>query len=125
MCYFNYYEYSSNTGIIKFVRDSGSSAACGYSSSTGIFTTQIPGLYYFAIHVVGGDSDTRVQILIDGKYGCEAWSPDVSGTHYQGTATCSVVRELKENQKVHVEVLTGRIGWSSSTQNIFQGFLVR
>ena len=46
MCYFNYYG-GYGTGIIKFVTDSGSSASCGYSSSTGIFTTQIPGLYYY------------------------------------------------------------------------------
>ena len=127
MCYFNYHHRTSSSGVIKFARDSGSSASCGYSQATGIFTTQIPGLYYFAIHVVGSNQNTRVQILIDGKFGCEAWSPDDSSNAYQGTATCSVVRELKVHQKVHVQVLMGAISYygSYTTQNIFQGFLVR
>ena len=126
MCYFNYYG-GYGTGIIKFLTDSGSSASCGYSSSTGIFMTQIPGLYYFAIHVVGWSSKMRIQILIDGKFGCKTWSPKISENSAQGTATCSVVRALKVNQKVHAEVLMGQTNYYSSysTQDIFQGFLVR
>ena len=85
-----------------------------------------PGLYFFAIHMVGYNQPTRVEIKIDGQYGCEAYSPFISGNAYAGTSTCSIIRELKANQRVHAEV-TGEIYYYSgfSKENLFQGFLIR
>ena len=110
---------------MSYHAEPGNTVECGFSRSTGIFKVQIEGLYFFFLQFTGYNKDTQVQIQVDNKVACEAYSPDTTGS-YQNTASCGFSQKLRKNQEVHVEVIQGVVNYVGGQhyQSQFHGFLV-
>ncbi len=98
-----------------------------YSSSTGIFTADRSGLYYFEQYwVTDGDIQWKGQNLYINKNGasvCRSWG-NSHGNNQHNSQSCSAVVELKSGDEVYVTSGQGyNTIWSSATG--FTGFLIK
>ena len=129
MCFFNYgssFTKLESATYIKFDEAVGKSDDCGYSTTTGLFTVQIPGLYHFTTQVLTHDhGNTGVEIRVDEQPVCETFA--VSTKTFSDSISCSTVQMLKVGQKVGVYLKYGQLhaAYLTDQDNQFHGFLIK
>ena len=96
-----------------------------YNKNNGLFTTRIPGTYFFTLYLMTTDDYSHLGIYVNDDLQCTAF-----GEPHHGVATCSIIRELSRGDVVSVKVFRDgaslhgdRGGWKY--QNGFIGLLYK
>ena len=97
-----------------------------YDGTTGVFTAQVAGLYYFTVFVrsePNGNGDP-FSILKNGSIQCTSFTEGNSSGAVEIVATCAATMELVPGDEVHVSCAdTNAI--SGNDYNGFTGFLTK